>query len=387
MNNIRLIAMYLPQYHPTANNDIWWGKGFTEWTNVARAKPLFKGHEQPHIPGELGFYDLRLAESRKAQADLAKEYGIYGFCYYYYRFSKGNNELDLPIKEVLRTKEPDFPFMICWANQTWHKKFWKYDGSCDKQILAEQQYGDEKDYEDFFYEVLPYFKDSRYIKIDEKPAFMIHKPKDFKNVNDFINVWQKLAVQNGLKGIHFIGYINGDVENATQYRKLSIKKIVDRLRLSPNVKADKSIVMEKGFDSVNINRQYFVFWQRGVLRTAFDLIKRKIFKLPYIVEYKDAIKSLKGIEDSEEDVYPTVLPNWDHTPRSNYGGQVFVNTSPNLFKKALQDEISLINGKDAEHQIIFIKAWNEWGEGNYLEPDIKWGRKFLEATKEALEQE
>ena len=211
MNIPKIIAFYLPQYHPTPHNDLWWGKGFTEWTNTARAKPLFKGHEQPHIPGELGFYDLRLPDARCAQADLAKEYGIYGFCYYYYRFSKGNNELDFPIKEVLRTGKPDFPFMICWANQTWHKKFWKYDGSCNEQILVEQTYGDESDYADFFYEVLPYFKDSRYIRIDGKPAFMIHKPKDFEKVSDFIKSWQELANSNGLKGIHFIGYINGDV--------------------------------------------------------------------------------------------------------------------------------------------------------------------------------
>lgn len=378
--------MYLPQYHPTLHNDVWWGKGFTEWINVARAKPLFKGHEQPHIPGELGFYDLRLPETREAQADLAKEYGIYGFCYYYYRFSKGNNELDLPIKEILRTKKPDFPFMICWANQTWHKKFWRYDGSCEKQILAEQLYGDEKDYEDFFYELLPYFKDKRYIKIDDKPAFMIHKPKDFGDVNNFIKVWQRLAKENGLNCIFFIGYINGDVNNSTAINKKSIKKIIERLKLSPNVEADKSIVKAKGFDAVNINRQYFCFWQRGILKTAFYLLKRKLFKLPYIIDFKDAIKYIKGKEDSEEDVFPTVLPNWDHTPRSSYGGQVFTNSTPELFKKELDDELSLVNDKEKEHQIIFIKAWNEWGEGNYLEPDMKWGRKYLESIKKAIEE-
>lgn len=385
MSDVKLIAMYLPQYHPTPNNDIWWGKGFTEWINVARAKPLFHGHEQPHIPGELGFYDLRLPETREAQATLAKEYGIYGFCYYYYRFSKGNNELDLPIKEILRTHKPDFPFMLCWANQSWNKKFWKYDGTCDQQILAEQKYGGDEDYRDFFYEVLPYFKDERYIKIDGKVAFMIHKPKDFENVERFITIWQQLAVENGLKGIHFIGYINGDVKNTTAYAKNSLAKIVNRLKMQPNVKDDKAIVIGKGFDAVNINRQYFVFWERGVFRTAFDLLKRKLFKLPYIVDYKDAIKFIKGNEDSEEDVYPTLLPNWDHTPRSSYGGQVFVKSTPDLFKTALKDELSLIQNKDSEHKVIFIKAWNEWGEGNYLEPDAKWGRAYLEGVKEIMD--
>ena len=159
MNKPKIIAFYLPQYHPTTHNDEWWGKGFTEWTNVAKAKPLFRGHEQPHIPGELGFYDLRLPEVREAQAELAKEYGIYGFCYYYYRFEKGKNELELPLNEVLKSGKPDFPFMICWANESWHKKFWNYDGTCEKQILAEQKYKGTQDYIDFFYEVLPLFKD------------------------------------------------------------------------------------------------------------------------------------------------------------------------------------------------------------------------------------
>lgn len=386
MNNIKAIAMYLPQYHPTKNNNLWWGKGFTEWTNVARARPLFKGHEQPHIPGELGFYDLRMPEARQAQADLAKEYGIYGFCYYYYRFSKGHNELELPLNEVLKTGKPDFPFMICWANQTWHKKFWRYDGTSENQILAEQTYGGIKDYKDFFYEVLPFFKDKRYIRIDNKPAFMIHKPKDFKDVQNFINLWQELAKKEGLNGIYFIGYINGIIGDGEDIKKGYLSRMLNSLNNHVNVEEDKNIVIKKGFDAVTINRQYFAWAVRSNLKRIISYIQRKVLHLPKILHYKDAIRLMLGKEDKEENVFPTILPNWDHTPRSSYGGEVYVNGTPELWEKCLSNTIHEINNKDSEHQIIFIKAWNEWGEGNYLEPDLKWGRNYLEATKEALKK-
>ena len=309
--NPKIIAFYLPQYHPTPHNDEWWGKGFTEWTNVARAKPLFRGHEQPHIPGELGFYDLRLPQVREAQAELAKEYGIYGFCYYYYRFEKGKNELELPINEVLKSGKPDFPFMICWANQTWNKKFWRYDGTSENMVLSEQKYGGEQDYIDFFYEVLPFFKDNRYIKIDGKPAFMIHKPKEFPEVSDLIKIWNRLAKENGLEGVYFIGYINGNVNEDTT-RKFGNLSIIDRIRYRAkvNVMDDMNHVISKGFDSVAGNRQYHVFITRHVIRRIASIVMRKIFHLPKVIEYKDVINSLQGQEDRLDNYFPIVLPNW-----------------------------------------------------------------------------
>jgi len=385
MNKPKIIAFYLPQYHPTPHNDEWWGKGFTEWTNVARAKPLFRGHEQPHIPGELGFYDLRLPEVREAQANLAREYGIYGFCYYYYRFEKGKNELELPINEVLKSGKPDFPFMICWANQTWHKKFWRYDGTSKNLVLVEQKYGGKQDYIDFFYEVLPFFKDHRYIKIDGKPAFMIHKPKEFPEVSELISIWNVLALKEGLNGVYFIGYINGNVNEDTNraFKKVSV---ISRLKnmASINVIDDMNNVVSKGFDAVAANRQYHVFNVRSRISRLFSTIVRKISHRPKTIEYKEVINYLKGEEDKLENLFPIVLPNWDHTPRSLYGGEVFVNSTPDLFQKYLYDIFESISQKDDEHQIVFIKAWNEWGEGNYMEPDIKWGRKYLEAVQNAL---
>lgn len=384
MNKPKIIAFYLPQYHPTPHNDEWWGKGFTEWTNVARAKPLFRGHEQPHVPGELGFYDLRLPETREAQANLAKEYGIYGFCYYYYRFEKGKYELELPLNEVLKTGKPDFPFMICWANEDWNKKFWKYDGSCEKQILAEQKYGDEQDCIDFFYEVLPMFQDKRYIRIDGKPAFMIYRPEAVPDLEKFITKWQKLAIDAGLNGIYFMAYILDGYSVEPFIPKNRIDSLRHYLSSKCNSTERKIYLLERGIDSLLVNRQYTYFFKLSVVRKILQKIKRKIIRTPRIVEYKNIIDSMQDMEDSEERLCPVVVPNWDHTPRSKNGGIVFINSTPDLYKTHLQRALQLIKNKKEEHQIIFLRAWNEWGEGNYIEPDLKWGRKYLEATKEAL---
>ena len=163
-NNPKVIAFYLPQYHSIPENDEWWGKGFTEWTNVGRAKSLFKGHYQPRVPADLGYYDLRLPETRVAQADLAKQHGVDGFCYYHYWFENGKRLLERPFTEVLESGSPDFPFMLCWANESWHSKFWDYNGVSQKKLLIEQVYGNEKEYEAHFYAVLDSFKDKRFIQ-------------------------------------------------------------------------------------------------------------------------------------------------------------------------------------------------------------------------------
>lgn len=387
MSKPKIIALYLPQYHPTPHNDEWWGKGFTEWTNVAKAKPLFRGHEQPHIPSELGFYDLRLPQVREAQAELAKKYGIYGFCYYYYRFEKGKNELELPLNEVLRTGKPDFPFMICWANETWHKKFWNYDGTAEKQVLAEQKYNGKEDYIDFFYEVLPFFKDKRYITIDDKPAFMIYRPNDFPEVKEFICLWNSLAKENGLTGIHFIGYstVDSNIVRSRQGEKYSLMDLIKNSSVKPDINKDKSLIIGNGFNSVALNRFDFCKRQKSFFHIIANKIYRSLFHRPTIYQYKTAVKTIVGIEDADEDIYPVVMPNWDHTPRSNYGGIVWQNSTPKLYEQYLAKVIDSILQKKDENRIIFLKSWNEWGEGNYVEPDLKWGRGYLEATKNVLD--
>ena len=183
---VRVIAFYLPQYHPTLDNDTWWGKGFTEWTNVGKAKPLFRGHYQPKVPADLGYYDLRLPEVREAQAQLAQEAGIGGFCYYHYWFGNGKQELELPFNEVLRFGKPNFSFCLCWANEAWHSKFWNKDGSIQKKCLIEQKYDTEEGHIKHFKTLLPAFKDNRYICVDGKPLFMIYKPFEFVGKREWI---------------------------------------------------------------------------------------------------------------------------------------------------------------------------------------------------------
>ena len=358
-----IIAFYLPQYHPTPNNDKWWGLGFTEWTNVAKAKKLYPGHYQPKVPGELGFYDLRLPQVREAQVELAKKAGVTGFCYYHYWFSKGNEELQLPFNEVVSSGKPDFPFCLCWANESWYSKFWNKDGSAQKQLLAEQLYPGSADNEAHFYSLLNAFKDERYIKIDGKPLFLIYQPLKFKDFPSFKAQWNALAEKEGLRGFYFVG------------QTLFTDKIDEILTL--------------GFDGVNhCHRLDNVFYYEKSMRPVLILINlmKKFLKIPFVVPYKKAIKKAIRKEDYLENVFPTMMPNWDHTPRSVDGGTVLHNATPELFKRHAMDVLATTQEKRDSRKLVFLKSWNEWGEGNYMEPDLKYGRGYINALREAINE-
>lgn len=362
MTNPKIIAYYLPQFHPTPNNNEWWGKGFTEWTNVAKAKPLFRNHYQPRIPSDLGFYDLRVPEVRELQAELAKEAGIYGFCYYHYWFGDGHQELDLPFNQIMKLKKPNFPFCLCWANESWHAKFWDKDGKgISKKILAEQKYLGTEDNEKHFYSILNAFKDERYIRYAGKPIFVIYQPLQFPNITEFIEQWNSLAKRNGLDGIYFIGQIS-DKENIYKVKEL-------------------------GFDGVNLNRLHDIKKASTSLlnRIRFSLNYR-IFHMPSVYKYSEAIKVFKGEEDRRNDVYPTLIPNWDHSPRSGKRAYILRDSTPELFKKHASDVLQEISDKKEENQIVFLKSWNEWGEGNYMEPDMRFGKGYINVLKETIEK-
>ena len=200
MNEIHPIAFYLPQYYPIPENDEWWGKGFTEWTNVTKAKPLFEGHKQPHFPADLGYYDLRVPEVREQQAQLAREAGIEGFCYWHYWFGNGKRLLERPFNEVLKSGKPDFPFCLAWANETW-SGIWN---GVSEKVLMKQEYPGLKDYEDHFYTILPAFKDKRYMRVDGKPLFVVYNPDDLPDMKVFCDYFNELAIKNGLKGLHLV---------------------------------------------------------------------------------------------------------------------------------------------------------------------------------------
>lgn len=354
----RIIAFYLPQYHPIPENDTWWGKGFTEWTNVGKAKALFKKHYQPRIPADLGYYDLRVPETRKAQADLAREYGIEGFCYWHYWFGNGKRLIERPFNEVIASGEPDFPFCLAWANETW-KGF--NHGLKNRNILIEQFYPGIEDYKAHFYEVLPALKDKRYITIENKPVFMIYKPLANSEIPIFIKTWRKLAEENGLEGIYFIGH-------------------------NMDFTINDQILLETGIDAINTVRLNDFLAEKKSFSRKFYKRYNKIFR-NNVKAYPYEIASQKFISpeiDKKENVYPSIIPGWDHSPRSGHEGIILTDTTPELFEKHVRDAVEIVKDKSDDHKVIFIKSWNEWAEGNYMEPDLRWGTKFLEALKRQI---
>jgi lipopolysaccharide biosynthesis protein len=354
----RVIAFYLPQFHQIPENDEWWGDGFTDWTSVKNAIPLYKGHEQPKIPAELGYYNLLEANARDKQAELAKAAGIEGFCYWHYWFGDGKCLLEKPFDAVLTSGKPNFPFCLGWANESWNAKVWGEKGKSDR-LLVEQKYPGEADNLNHFYNCLSAFKDSRYIKIDEKPVFLIYKPMALPQQKEFIKMWNELALENGLKGIFFIGHTHKSIEIAP--------------------------ILSIGFDAINIVRTgEWLHNKKFLYKNIYSLIRYKLLNKPYIISYKKIIKLFTKPEDSNIKVYPTIIPNWDHTPRSGKRGYLYHGSTPELFKKHIETVFASVKNKPLDKQIVFLKSWNEWGEGNYMEPDSKFGRAYINTLNNAL---
>lgn len=352
MKKVQLIAFYLPQYHPIPENDLWWGKGFTEWTNVTKAKPLFKNHHQPQLPSDLGFYDLRIPEVRAAQAELAKANGVDGFCYWHYWFGNGKRLLERPFQEVLQTGDPDFPFCLAWANQTW-TGIWH--GLKDKTLI-EQVYPGDQDYIDHFYHLLPAFKDHRYMKINNKPVFVVYIPEGLPDPLKYTALWNQLAIKEGFEGFYFIGisHINWDHK-------------------------------KDGFDEKTIHQpsHYVSVYEKDLIPYGLSKLSKVLHrKGPKVFDYGKLINAYDFNKFLDKDFLPTIVPNWDNTPRSKYGGLVFNGSTPDLFKKHLEEAMKFVLKRPNEENIIFLKSWNEWAEGNYVEPDLRWGKAYLETIQQ-----
>lgn len=348
----KLIAFYLPQFHTIPENDKWWGKGFTEWTNVSSAKPQFLGHYQPHLPEELGFYDLSTNKTFVSQIDLAKKYGIYGFCFHYYWFSGGKRLLEKPVFNFLNDTSLNFPFMFCWANEPWSRR---WDGS-EESILIAQDFKEE-DIIKFIEDILPFFKDERYIKIDNSPALIVYRPtlisKDL--MIKATEIWRDISKDKGFDNLYLMHTRTGDVNEFLHDFGFNAS-----LDFPPNT---IKRFLQEDLDFINPS------------------FKGKIFDLPKIIA-----ENYGNIENEEIDKnnYKTVLPSWDNTARRKTEGHIYNKSSPELYKKWLLSSIKKTNKIHPKNKLVFINAWNEWAEGCHLEPDKKYGYAYLEKTLDAL---
>lgn len=379
----RVIALYLPQFHPIPENNRWWGPGFTEWTNVAKAKPLFKGHVQPKIPADLGFYDLRLPEVRQQQADLAHEAGIEGFCYYHYWFG-GKQLLERPFNEVLASGKPDFPFCLCWANHSWSNKTWNRKSNMQSNsMLIEQTYPGYDDDYNHFMNVLPAFRDKRYITIDGKPVFFLYNPWEHTRVKEWIVTWRKLAQENGLPGLHLVSMCD-----ATLTFKLNPDGT--KSRVLPNVESSQDLfqtVLDMGFDAVNCigMRRGEMLSEGRMLNLCKTILRKAGLPIGKFFDYSRTVKGFFPPETKWENVYPTIVPQWDRSPRAATLDGIYVHATPKAFEEHINDALTYIEKKAPEHRIMVLKSWNEWGEGNYVEPDLEFGHGWLEAIKNTIQ--
>ncbi|WP_372622453.1 glycoside hydrolase family 99-like domain-containing protein [Falsiroseomonas sp.] len=347
--NARLLAFYLPQFHPIPENDAWWGEGFTEWTNVAKAKPLYPGHQQPRVPGELGYYDLRDPAIRERQADLARSAGIEGFCYWHYWFGRGRRLLERPFQDVVESGRPDFPFCLAWANDSWTGVWHGAPG----QMLMEQTYPGRDDEAAHFETVLPAFRDERHVRVEGRPVFLVYRPAELPDAEAFTAHWRQLATSAGLGGLYLI---------AMSY--------------------DMAHPSLRQFDAVtNFGPADYLF----SLRT--QPLRRRIARRlwgalggPLRFDFHDVVEQAFGTLPREKRFLPGVLTGWDNTPRAGRRGHVFEGFSPALLRRYLGKATDLVAAYPPQHRIVFLKAWNEWAEGNYLEPDATFGRTLLDAV-------
>lgn len=345
------LALYLPQFHPIEENDAWWEPGFTEWTNLAAARPLFRGHRRPDLPGELGFYDLRVPEVRDAQAQLARDHGVTAFFWWHYWFA-GRRLLERPFHEVLATGSPDFPFCLCWANQSWSGV---WHGAPDR-ILLEQTYPPGDD-EAHFASLLPAFRDARYHRVAGRPVFGVFRPQELPDAARFTSQWRSMAEQAGLEGLYLVAF--------SETRDWGAQYVTH---------------VEDGFDAaVHVQFPFQRTWGSKVrdrLRTRDERFGPG--------RYHDALdlphypRTLRGV------VHPCVYPNWDNTPRSQRRGSVIVDATPERFGRHVRQAVRRAALNPDGEQLVVIKSWNEWAEGNHLEPDRVHGRAWLEALRDAL---
>jgi lipopolysaccharide biosynthesis protein len=354
----RAVAFYLPQYHPIPENDAWWGPGFTEWTNVTRATPQFRGHDQPRRPGSLGYYDLRDPATREAQADLARAAGIFGFCYYHYWFG-GRRLLELPEQQLLATGRPRFPFMLCWANESWSRR---WDGATG-EVLMDQTYGPDDDARHID-ALIPLLSDDRYIRVHDKPVLLIYRVDELPEPDRTADTWRKRAATHGL-----------DLYLCCVQSSRSLD--VDPARV--------------GFDAaVQFLPQTPLLGRPLGWRTLGGRIMRRArprsaLTRHRLYDYDDLVMSALDAPPVDYVRFPCVSPGWDNTARRPVGARILRGATPEKYEAWLRHTVARPLPRTwGDEDLLFINAWNEWAEGAYLEPDVRWGEAYLDATRSAL---
>lgn len=357
----KILAYYLPQFEPNELNDKWYGKGFTEWTNVGKAKPLFRGHYQPKVPADLGYYDLRIPEVAINQAQLAKEAGVFGFAYWHYWWN-GDMELNKPAERMLNNPNVDLPFCFAWANENWYKKLW--DKNAENILLKEQTYPGEEDNIAHFNYCLPFFKDNRYITYNGRPVFYIYNASIFPGVDKFIKQWNRLIKQSGVAdSFYFVGLLRTN-KDFDLYKSWGF----DCITPQQNTRMG---------DDISTFKNHFRVSLIGHFKKLFGILDRK--------DYRKFIKY--GFDkqlDSREDIAPQLFPNWDNTPRAKDLGVVYMHCNPPTWEKAARVVLEGVRSK--KNKLVFLKSWNEWAEGNYMEPDLKFGKQYIEVLGRVVEE-
>ncbi|WP_367914363.1 glycoside hydrolase family 99-like domain-containing protein [Leadbetterella sp. DM7] len=354
----KALAIYLPQYHPVPENDAWWGKGFTEWTNVSAARPLFKGHYQPQLPTDNGYYDLRVPETREAQAQMAREYGIDGFCYYHYWFS-GKRLLHQPIDEVLASGKPDFPFCYFWANESWSRR---WEGKEQESVkLIEQKYSDE-DHRAHAEWLVSSFKDERYIKINGRPLFLVYKPFDLPDAPRMIAIFEEVCRENGIPKPYFVGSNSHDPD-----------------KNPADIGFDCAIHFQTRH---NLLSEFWIdgFTPKRMIRNLMQGILNPTLKVYDYKQYKERAR----IHKIRYKGFPCPMVGFDNTARKGKNAVILANQNVEDFKASLVDALNDVKDFPEEEQIVFVNSWNEWAEGNHLEPCVKFGRDFLKAVQEVF---
>lgn len=357
---LRALAFYLPQFHPIPENDDWWGSGFTEWSNVAQGRPLVRGHYQPHLPADLGFYDLRLSEVREAQADMAAEAGLSGFIYYHYWFG-GKRLLERPFEDVLASGRPDFPFALCWANENWTRR---WDGG-STELLIGQRHSDDDDLAHIEH-LASAFRDPRYIRVEGKPLLLVYRSTLLPDPARTTALWRARARELGL-GDLFLVKVESFPEEATPPMLTGF---------------DASVGWEPAWGTFGppMRRKRLQRWARRLHLTEWAYRDNSFH------DYEDLVRASLSRGTRDYLRFSCVTPSWDNTVRRQGGGAlVLLNSSPETYQSWLHDvAVRTRRELPAGRQLVFINAWNEWAEGNHLEPDQRWGRAYLDATRAAL---